>query len=75
MCTVFLSRVEKDVERKILLMTCAMSVRRDGVRYGTLMFTGLTSDMFMRATNALHVSTNSYRVCKIIVDAGHVCLV
>ena len=47
--TVFLSRAEKVVERKILLMTCAMSVRCDGVRYGMVMFTSLPSGMFMRA--------------------------
>ena len=47
--TVFVSRAEKVVERKILLMTCAMSARCDGVRYGTVMFTGLPSGMFMRA--------------------------
>ena len=49
MRTVFLSRAEKAVERKILLITCAMSARCDGVRYGTVMFTGLPSGMFMRA--------------------------
>ena len=49
MRTVFLSRAEKVVERKILLITCAMSARCDGVRYGTVMFTGLPSGMFMRA--------------------------